>query len=119
MKKLLIAVCLTSLMGCTTPDTPAQSVYLAEADYTAALRIEIAYSELPRCGKPTSPKLCSDVAIIKKVQKADDVAWIAIREAQTAVRTKGFGESKVTTATASAVALTKAFISITNGLGVK
>lgn len=121
MKNLLS--CLVLVMGmtvaCTTPQTPAQSVYLVQSQYAAALRIELAYSNLPRCGKPTSPKLCSDVDTIRKVQKADDIAWTAIGEAQKAVRTRGFGESKITTAVASARALTQSFVSITNQLGVK
>lgn len=119
MKRLIALAALLYLAACTTPESPAQAVYLAESDYAAALRIELAYSELPRCGKPSSPTLCSEVSVIRKVQKADDLAWIAIQEAQGAVRTKGFSESRIKAAAASAVGLTKAFVRITNELKVK
>lgn len=115
MRKILLLLPML-LMGCTQPESPAQSVYLVQSDYAAALKIELAYSELPRCGKPTSPKLCSDVNIMYKVQKADNLAWAAIKQAQTAVRTPGFTDSKVTMAVASAKALTGTFVDITNQL---
>ncbi len=118
MKKLLILLPL-AILACTKPESPAQSVYLVESDYAASLRVELAYSNLPRCGKPTSPKLCSQVSVIKKVQLADNLAWNAIKEAQVAVRTPGYGDNKVTTVVASATALTRAFVSITNTLEIK
>lgn len=118
MKKLLILLPII-LMSCTKPDTPQQAVFAAENSYAIALRAELAYSNLPRCGKPTSPIVCSDVSVIKKLQKSDDIAWIALKDAETAVRTPGYGDSKVTTTVASATALVKAFASITDKLGVK
>lgn len=119
MRSFLLAIPLMLLAACTQPESPAQAVYLAQSNYAAALRAELAYSSLPRCGKPTSPKLCSDVDVIRKVQKADDVAWAAIGEAQDAVRTPGFGNNKITTIVATATSLTDAFVEITNTLGVK
>ncbi len=118
MKKLLILLPI-ALMACTTPQTPAQSVFLVEADYAAALRIELAYSNIPRCGKPTSPTICSEVAVIKKVQTADNVAWTAIQQAQDAVRTPEFGSDKVDTAVAISKSLTSSFVGITNTLKTK
>ncbi len=118
MKKIFILIPIL-IMGCAKPETPAQSIYLVESDYAAALRVELAYSGLPRCGKPNSPILCSDVNIIKKVQKSDDIAWFAIQDAQSAVRTQGYGNSATVTIVASATALTKAFSDITATLGVK
>jgi hypothetical protein len=116
MKKLILLLPIL-LMACTAkPETPAQSVFLAESDYAAGLKIELAYSNLPRCPKA---KLCSDVSIIKKVQIADNVAYVALKDAQAAVRTPGYGDSKITTVVASATALTKAFVDITQTLGVK
>ncbi len=115
MRKILLLPLF--LMACTsTPQTPAQDVYAAESSYASALRIELAYSNLPRCPKA---KLCSDVSVIKKVQKSDDLAWIALKEAETAVRTPGFDDSAVIATVASAKALTGAFVSITDKLGVK
>lgn len=113
----LLALTLLLLTACVTPTTPSQTIYLAESNYAVALRLELAYSALPRCKVAEAP--CSDVSVIKTVQKADDVAWSAIKNAQTAVRTPGFGDAKVTTAVASAQALTQAFLDITKTLGVK
>ncbi len=118
MKKLFLIIPLI-LMACTTPQTPAQTIYLVESDYAAALKVELAYSDLPRCDQPTSPVLCSKVSVIKIVQKADNTAWAAIQEAQTAVRTPGYGENKMTTAISSAKALVKSFVSITSTLRTK
>lgn len=117
MKKILVLLPLL-LIACTSPETPQQAVYLAESQYSAALRVELAYSNLPRCNKTTS-KLCSDAVVIKKARKADDIAWLALQEAETAVRTQGYGKSSITTAVASAKALVGAFVSITSNLKTK
>lgn len=118
MRKLLLLLPML-MMACTTPETPAQTVYLAQSNYATALRIELAYGNLPRCGKAWSPKVCSDVKILKKVQTADNIAWSALKQAQHAVRTPGYGDSKVTTTVASAKALTNAFVEITAELEIK
>ncbi len=119
MRKLLIGLTAAIfLAGCTVkPETPAQDVYLAESDYAAALKVELAYSNLPRCG--SGPKICSKVSIIKTLQKSDDVAWAAIQQAQIAVRDPNYGDSAAKTAILSATALTNAFVSITNTLEIK
>ncbi len=113
MKKLLLSVVMLALAACAVPESPAQTIYLVQSDYAAALKVELAYSNLPRCHLPAAPKICSDVEVIQKLQRADDLAWIAIKQAQTAVRTPGYGEGKVITALASAKALTRAFVDIT------
>lgn len=118
MRKILVLSSLLFLVACATPETLAQSVFLAESDYVAALKVELAYSNLPRCGKPDSPVICSDVDIMKKMQKMDNVAWEAIQQAQKAVRTPGFGDSKITTLVASAKALVGSFVNITQTLKV-
>ncbi len=112
MKSLLLLPLLL-IIACAkvaVPETPAQIVYTAEANYAAALRLELAYSKLPRC---PAAKVCSDPKVIKKVQQADNVAWDAILNAQRAVRTPGFGDAKLATVAASAVALTQSFVDIT------
>ncbi len=117
-KKILFLM-IFALSACTVPQSPSQAVYMVESNYATALRTELAYSSLPRCGKPTSPKLCSDIKIIKNLQLADDVAWDAIQKAQEAVRTPAFGEDKIATAIASAKALVGSFVKITQTLGDK
>jgi hypothetical protein len=113
MKKLLFSIVMLALAACAVPESPAQTVYLVQADYAAALKVELAYSNLPRCHAPGSGPICSDVNVIQKLQHADDLAWIAIKQAQGAVRTPGYGDGKVITALASAKALTRAFVDIT------
>lgn len=119
MKRFMTLMLLPLLVACTSPQTPAQAVYAAESQYATALRVELAYSNLPRCGKPTGSVLCSEVSVIKKAQKADDIAWIALKQAENAVRTPGFGESKLTAAISSAKALVGSFVQITQTLKVR
>ncbi len=114
-KKFLFII-IFALAACSAPKSSAQIVYMVQSDYATALRAELAYSSLPRCGKPTSPKLCSEVNIIKNIQQADNVAWASIQEAQAAVRTPGFGEAKIATAIATAKALVGSFMKITQTL---
>lgn len=116
--KYLLFLPVLFITACTQPETPAQTVYAIESSYAAGLRIELAYSNLPRCHLTRIP-LCSDVAVIKKVQRADNIAYSAIKQAETAVRTQGFNDSKITSAIASAKALTGAFTDITSQLRVK
>ncbi len=123
MKKLLIALPIF-LMACTAPASPQQAVYEAENAYVIALRLELVYDHLPRCGAPSAantsnPLLCSTTATIQKVRKADNLAWDAIQNAETAVRTPGFSDSGVIAAVASATAITKEFTNIVATLGVK
>lgn len=119
MKNLFACAITLVLLACTAPETPAQTVYLVQSQYAAALKVEVAYSKLPRCGQPASPKLCSDAAIVSKVKKISDSTWSAIKEAQEAVRTPGFGEDKITTIVTSARSLTDAFVEVTKTLGVE
>lgn len=124
MKQLFYTLLLITAVGCSQipseyKDYPDLAVYRTQGYYNAAVAAETAYAKLPACGKPESPMICSDLAIKKKLRKIDDAAWIAIKEAQVAVRTPGFGEGKVTTFLTSAVSLTKAFTEITNTLPKK
>lgn len=124
MNKILSIFALVLLVGCNAAPTtsdfgselPDKIVYRTQGYYNAAVALEIAYDKLPACGKPTSPPLCSDSAIKKKVRKVDDAAYVAIKEAQIAVRTPGFAESKLTTFVTSATALTQAFVDIAETL---
>lgn len=119
MSKYFAIIPMLFLMACTTPETPAQAVFLAQSDYAVALRAEVAYSNLPRCSANKLVKLCSEVSVIKKLQKADNVAWAAIKQAQIAVRTPDFDQSKLVATVAVAKALTNSFVEITNELKVE
>jgi uncharacterized membrane protein len=116
MKSIFKLLPLLLAVACGSPASPAQYVYQIESDYAVALRAELAYEALPRCGKPSSPPVCSDLAVAKKVRTVSDAAWIAIQNAQEAVRTPGFEDSKLTSAVASAKALTKTFYDLATTL---
>lgn len=92
------------LAACTAiPKGPAQDVYAAESTYVVALKLEIKY-----CGKGSIIKICSQVRV------ADDIAWVALQNAEKAARTPGFDSSKLTATIATARGLTDAFGSIAN-----
>lgn len=124
MNKLLLLLPVI-LLACTstpapaTPLSPDKIVYQAQGYYNVAVVLETAYDNLPACGRPTSPAVCADTAIKKKVRAIDEVAWAAISEAQAAVRTPGFGQDKIATFLTSATALTKAFSDIAETLPKK
>lgn len=121
MRKLLLALLLFATLtgfGCATaPQTPAQSVYAVQGAYASALSVAVSYKQLPAC-QAGGPVLCSDAAVVKKLQTADDVAYAALTAAQNIVRTPGAGVNVQTAITAANQAVT-AFASITASLGVK
>lgn len=116
MKSMFVSLFLIAIVGCSQiptqyKDLPDKVVYRTQGYYNAAVVAETAYDKLPLC--PTNSPICSDASIKKKLRKIDDAAYIAIKEAQAAVRTPDFAESKVITFVTSAEALTKAFTDIT------
>lgn len=114
---LLLAFALAGLGCATTPQTPAQSVYQVQGNYAAALNVAVAYKQLPAC-QPGGTKLCSDKAIVAKLQQADDVAFAALTAAQNTVRTAGAGANAQTAIVAAQQAV-QALASITATLQVK
>lgn len=85
-----------ALAGCGVAQTatrtfdPAgaqKAVFALKSGYAAGLRLAVAYNERPRCGQPTSPKLCSDAAVVAQMRKADNATFAAIDTAETAART--------------------------------
>lgn len=89
MKRLIFsAALLLTACGSTlppTPQTPAQAVYLAEGDFTAALSVATKYKVLPDCAVPSAPVLCSKTAVVTDVQKAANTAWALLQSAQATV----------------------------------
>lgn len=65
----------------------AKSAYVAKSTYQGYLTLAVAYNERPRCGRPTSPPLCSDQAAVNQLRKASDAANAATQAAEDAVRT--------------------------------
>jgi hypothetical protein len=118
--RMLLVLALAALVfACATaPQTPAQSVYAAQGAYASALTVAVAYKQLPTCDQAPRPTLCSDKAVVAKLQAADDVAYAALSAAQNIVRTPGAGVN-VQTAIAAAEQAVAALTSITATLGVK
>lgn len=109
----LIAV---ALAGCSVlPQTPAQSVYVLESGYVASLNVALQYKHLPPC---PGPKLCSDPAVVRDLQEADNYAYTAITDAQQAVR-HGLNRETVAKLSADAAAALAKFQAKTATLKVK
>lgn len=115
----LTGLALLALAGCgsSAPD-PQQTVYALEGSYAAALAVEVAYHNLPKC-ITGGPKICSDQAVMDNINKADAVAWTAIKAAENTVRTPGVSSSAATAAVVAAQQASAAFTSITATLKVK
>lgn len=96
IRKALFAVMALCLMigACTTMDgkqlTPQQQMFSLKSSYEAALAVAVSYKKLPSCTLPAAPKVCSDVAKVKELQQADDVAFASISAAEKAVRDPKF-----------------------------
>ena len=122
MRKLFAVIALVALVGCvsnTVGKTAAQAVYAAHGAYAAALSVAVQYRRLPACGAPLATALCSDAGIVAQVQRADDVAFAALSEAQSLARTPGITDDRVMGTLNAAQVLIGKFTSITNALGVK
>lgn len=119
VKMLVLAAITALLVACAvTPQTPAQAVYATQGAYASALTIAVAYKQLPDCARPTAPKLCSDRAVVTKLQDADDKAYAALQTAQTLVRSPNAGFN-LQTAIAAANAAVGLLTQITANLPVK
>ena len=86
MKRALLALaCACALSACSAAThTPAQAIFAMEAAYDAALDIAVAYATQPRCAGAIV--LCSDPAMVRKINDVAHQAWIAMRAAQAAAR---------------------------------
>ena len=104
MRKILALAALALLTGCSTIQTatstvdmtdPSKAAYSAKVTYDAALVLATQYANLPRCGRPTSPPLCSDRAVLDTMLKLSDAANKATQGAEDAVRSLGAKPSLV------------------------
>lgn len=112
MRKLLVAVAILALSACVTipeKSTPAQKVFAATGVYDAALTVAVAYKRLPPCTATPKPILCSDAGVVATLQKADNVAFEALKSAQTVVRSTSSTQSALSTAVAWATEAANAF----------
>ena len=83
MKRIVSALALAGVLAACAPkaQTPMQAVFALEASYDAALEVAVAYATLPGCGANVPP-LCSDRALVRRVNTVAHQAWVAIRAAQ-------------------------------------
>lgn len=119
MKSVLVASLLFLASCAGIPETPAQKVFAATSTYNVALTIAVTYKELPECGQPASPVLCSDKGVVTTIQKADIVAFDALSGAQTVVRNQKATASALQIAVAWAQEAVAVFSKLTNTLKVK
>lgn len=101
----------TDVTGPVTPDvnaTAQRNVFAAKGTYSVLLKSAVAYKQLPACS-PTRSLPCSDAGIVAQIQKADNVAAVALDAAESAVRTPQVGstalERAVSTANSALAAL--------------
>lgn len=113
---IAIGVLLTIVACAVAPKSPAQSIYLIENNFRAALVVAVTYKELPRCGTTVIKQLCSDPKIVEKLRTTYDVANASLTAAQLTVRSgQGNAELAITAAQQAVIALT----AITSTLEVK
>jgi hypothetical protein len=80
---LLVAACATPKDGA---GSPATIVYQSKLAYAAVLTGAVEYNALPRCGRPTSPSLCSDQGAVEAMRKANLAARSALDSAEKTAR---------------------------------
>ncbi len=105
----LVAACASVQSGAPSAQ---QAVFAAKQDYAAALTLAVAYKRLAPC--PTATKICSDKAVVAKLQKIDDASAALLDGAEATVRSGGSGAALAITAAQQAVS---AFTTITKTLG--
>lgn len=121
MKKMLAAlvVAVTLALGAcaTTADTPSQKVFAATQVYNTALTAAVTYKKLPSCESASQP--CSDKSVVATLQKADTVAYEALKSAQTVVRNPQSSSSSLQAAALWAQEAASAFGRVANSLSRK
>jgi hypothetical protein len=66
-----------------------KAAYATKLAFEATLVLATAYIERPRCGKPTSPILCSSQDVVNTMRKAIVSTDAGIQAAENAARTTG------------------------------
>lgn len=96
MKIVLALLAAFALAGCGTASntpSPQNAVFAAKNAYQAALIVSVRYNELPRCGAPTSPPICSDADAVAVIRKANTSARSALDVAEDVVRNPAFADA--------------------------
>ena len=96
LSMLLLAAC-----GSLTGTTPAGDVYAVRSGYNVVLTAAVAYVELPRCGAPTSPRLCSEPKVAEQLVKADLAAKATLDAAENVARNTPGADARTAIAAAN------------------
>lgn len=91
----------TTTTAAVNSATAQRAVFAAKSSYAALLQAAVAYKELRPCAAGVLQP-CSDPAIVAQIQKADNVASIALDAAEAAVRTPQVGATAQDRAIATA-----------------
>lgn len=81
---LVVAGCASNNQG-SLPSAP-NTVYALKNSFATAQTAAVQYTSLPRCGQPSSPPLCSDVAVVAEIRKYNGDAVVALDAAEKTVR---------------------------------
>lgn len=125
MTRLLMSIAAAAfLTACGAPGqsgspSPAQSVLAAKTAYTGALVVAVRYNQIPRCGRPASPPICSDESVVLQLRKADAVAGAALDGAEAIVRQPGVQASVAIAAARSATEAVKLLQTVLTTYSVK
>lgn len=111
-----LAACAGSGSG---PAPAASDVYSAKAAYSAALGVAVRYNQIPRCGSPTSPPVCSAASVVQQLRKADNVAEASLDQAESVARSPSANASVLAAAVQSATAAVQVLQTILTTYGVK
>jgi hypothetical protein len=112
--KIAALLAAVALSGCALmPKTPQQGVYELGATYATALKVAVAYEQLPACGGSTV--VCSDPGVLAKIRAADASAYAAYTAAEQAAQAGGADTSTLLT---SATVAVQAFAALANSLKV-
>lgn len=76
----------TKTLGTTTTADLQKGAYTAKLSFQAALTGAVVYIELPRCGRPTSPAICSQQSVVDIMRNAIKAADAGTQAAEDATR---------------------------------
>lgn len=114
----LLGLAMIALSGCETvriANAPVSKVKMeqmardAKLAYLGYLKIANEYVHLPRCGRPTSPKICSDQKVVDTLRKTAVMVDTATQEAENAARELDSDPTVVEALVIGAVKATNAF----------
>ena len=110
---VIFIFCFSTISGCATVNSVAagltstqaqQDMYLVESDYAAALRIAVAYRNLPAC--QTGMKICADATVLADLRSVNAAADSVLFNSEAIVRSNSTSAelANAVTAAKSAVA---------------